>query len=59
MHYDPITEEIRAVRHQLAQAFDNDLGRIAADLRQREAASVARSCVCRTSGSEGRIGITG
>lgn len=39
MHYDSITEEIRAIRHKLAEAFDNDLARIAADLRQREAAS--------------------
>jgi len=39
MHHDPITEEIRAIRHQLAAAFDNDLARIAADLRQREQAS--------------------
>jgi hypothetical protein len=39
MHHDPITEEILAIRQQLAAAFDNDLARIAADLRQREAAS--------------------
>jgi hypothetical protein len=39
MHHDPITEEIRAIRHKLAEALGNDLARIAADLRQREAAS--------------------
>ena len=39
MHHDPITEEIRSIRHKLAEAFDNDLAKIAADFRQREAAS--------------------
>ena len=39
MHIDPITEEIRTYRRSLAAAFDNDLSRIVADLRQREIAS--------------------
>ena len=39
MHIDPITEEIRAFRRSFAAAFDNDLSRIVADLRQRETAS--------------------
>lgn len=39
MHFDPITEEIRAIRHALAAQFDNDLARIAADARERERAS--------------------
>jgi hypothetical protein len=34
---DPITEEIRAVRHELAAQFGNDLSRILTDIRQREA----------------------
>ena len=34
---DPITEEIRAARHRLAAQFGNDLSRILADVRQREA----------------------
>lgn len=34
---DPITEEIRAIRRELAAQFDNDVTRILADVRQREA----------------------
>ena len=34
---DPITEEIRTIRHKLAAQFGNDLLRILSDIRQREA----------------------
>ena len=34
---DSITEEIRATRRRLAAQFDNDVSRIFADLRDREA----------------------
>jgi len=34
---DSITEEIRGIRRKLAAQFDNDVGRILADVRQREA----------------------
>ena len=37
MSTDSITEEIRAFRHKLAAQFGNDLSRILADVRQREA----------------------
>jgi hypothetical protein len=37
MQSDPITEEIRNIRHSLAAQFDNDVSRIFADVRQREA----------------------
>lgn len=37
MHTDSITEEIRALRRDLATQFDNDVSRILADTRQREA----------------------
>lgn len=30
------TDEIRAIRHELAARFDNDLDRIVADLRRRQ-----------------------
>jgi hypothetical protein len=33
------TEVIRAIRHELAAQFDNDLDRIVADLRRQEAES--------------------
>jgi hypothetical protein len=33
---DPITEEIRRIRHELAAKFDNDIDRIAEDLRRRQ-----------------------
>ena len=36
---NPITDEIREIRHRLAAQFDNDVYRIGADLRRREAAS--------------------
>ncbi len=39
MSSDSINDEIRAIRRELAAAFDNDLALIVADLRQREAAS--------------------
>ncbi len=37
MHTDPITEEIRALRHDLAAQFGNDVSRLLADVREREA----------------------
>jgi hypothetical protein len=42
MNRDGITEEIREIRHQLAARFDNDVDRIGADLRRREAESGRR-----------------
>lgn len=36
---NPIVEEIREIRHRLAAKFDNDIERIFADLRERQAAS--------------------
>lgn len=33
---NPITTEIRAIRHRLAAEFDNDLDRIFADLQRKE-----------------------
>ena len=33
---NPITEEIREIRHKLAAQFDNDLDRIFADLQRKE-----------------------
>ena len=32
MHIDPITEEIRALRHDLAAQFGNDISRILANI---------------------------
>jgi hypothetical protein len=37
--HDSITEEIRAVRHELAAQFNNDVKRIGEDLRRRQAES--------------------
>jgi RNA binding exosome subunit len=37
MFTDPITEEIRSIRHALASRFNNDVSRILADVREREA----------------------
>jgi hypothetical protein len=39
---NPITEEIRDIRHRLAEQFDNDVYRIGAELRRRQAASSRR-----------------
>jgi hypothetical protein len=39
MVYNPITEEIREIRHRLAARFDNTVYRIGAELRRRQAAS--------------------
>ena len=39
MVHNPITEEIRDIRHVLATEFDNDVYRIGAELRRRQAAS--------------------
>jgi hypothetical protein len=45
MSTDPITEDVRSIRRGLAARFDNDIARIFADVRQREA-------------SDGRIYVT-
>jgi hypothetical protein len=42
MFRDAITEEIREIRHQLAERFENDVDRIGDDLRRREASSGRR-----------------
>ena len=42
MVHNPITEEIREIRHRLAAQFDNDVYRIGAELRRRQAASGRR-----------------
>ena len=34
---NPITEEIREIRHRLAAQFDNDVFRIGAETRRRQA----------------------
>jgi hypothetical protein len=39
---NPITEEIRAIRHQLAAEQGNDVSRIGAELRRRQATSGRR-----------------
>jgi len=39
---NPITEEIREIRHSLAAEFDNDVYRIGAELRRRQVASGGR-----------------
>ena len=33
---NPITDQIRAIRHELVAQFDNDLDRIVADLRRQQ-----------------------
>ena len=45
MPIDPITEEIRSIRRALSEKFDNDVSRILADVRRREASS-GRRFVC-------------
>ncbi len=39
---NPITEEIREIRHRLAAQFDNDVFRIGAETRRRQTASGRR-----------------
>jgi hypothetical protein len=39
---NPITDEIREIRHRLAAQFDNDVSRIGAETRRRQAASGRR-----------------
>lgn len=39
---NPITEEIREIRHRLAAQFDNDVSRIGAETRRRQTASGRR-----------------
>ena len=36
MVHNPITEEIRRIRHELAARFDNDLDRIVDDLQRQQ-----------------------
>jgi hypothetical protein len=36
---NPITEEIREIRHRLAAEFDNDVYRIGAEIRRRQGLS--------------------
>jgi hypothetical protein len=36
---NPITEEIREIRHRLAAQFENDVSRIGAEIRRGQAAS--------------------
>ena len=42
MVHNPITEEIREIRHRLAAQFGNDVYRIGAELRRRQASSDRR-----------------
>lgn len=42
MVHNPITEEIREIRHRLAAECDNDVYRIGAELRRRQVASGRR-----------------
>lgn len=39
---NPVTEEIREIRHRLAAQFENDVSRIGAETRHRQAASGRR-----------------
>ena len=39
---NPITEEIREIRHRLAARFENDVHRIGAEIRRLQAASGRR-----------------
>ncbi|HVC98083.1 MAG TPA: hypothetical protein VND64_30715 [Pirellulales bacterium] len=42
MLHDPIVDEIRAIREQLASQFNFDIRQIVADAQRRQAASKAR-----------------
>ena len=42
MVHNPITEEIREIRRRLAGQFDNDVYRIGAEIRRRQAESGRR-----------------
>ena len=42
---NPITEEIRKIRHRLANQFDNDVYRIGAEIRRRQSES-GRTHIC-------------
>ena len=42
MVHNPITEEIREIRHRLAAQFDNDITRIGDETRRRQALSGRR-----------------
>ncbi|HEX4129147.1 MAG TPA: hypothetical protein VHZ24_03830 [Pirellulales bacterium] len=42
MIHDPIVDEVRVIREQLAAQFDFDIRKIVADAQQRQASSQAR-----------------
>ena len=42
MSHDPIVDEVRAIREQLAAMFDFDIQKIVRDARQRQSTSQAR-----------------
>jgi hypothetical protein len=42
MIHDPIVDEVRAIREQLAARFDFDIRKIVADAQRRQASSAAR-----------------
>ncbi len=42
MVHNPVTEEIREIRHRLAARFDGDVYRIGAELRRGQSASGRR-----------------
>lgn len=39
---DPVIREVREIRHRLAARFDNDLGKVAQDLMERQIAHGSR-----------------
>jgi hypothetical protein len=43
MHHDPIVEEVRAIREQLAARFDFDIRAIVADAQKRQACQREKS----------------
>ena len=45
MVHNPITEEIREIRHRLADEFENDVYRIGAETRRRQ--SLSGRCIIR------------
>jgi hypothetical protein len=42
MIHDPIVDEVRAIREQLAARFDFDIRKIVKDAQKRQASSLAR-----------------
>ena len=49
---DPIVDEVRAVRREIAAAAGNDLARICREAREREAANPARLAPAPPRGAE-------